>query len=234
MANRKKININKEYFRDRCDEVNLFDETISKDVHKVIEDLRDTLIAHKELIALSAPQIASKYRIFCMKFAGNDVRTFINPLIIERKGVKLNQEQQIGFSEFDNNTYFTFRSAELTAGYQTPTGKVETNKFTNEACVVFEQMVNLLDGVFVSDFGLLKEDGFDDLSEEDKKEIFTMYAQSLKARSEQAEEELKNDKEFAQLDKLTKFYTQYSLGNVEIATLTEEEKEQIKKNLESK
>ena len=234
MANRKKLNINKEYFRDRCDEVNLFDEEQAKEVHKVIEDLRDTLLAKKDLVALAAPQIASKFRIFCMKFKGNDIRTFINPLILERKGVKLNQEQQIGFSEFERDTYFTFRCRELTAGYQTPTGRVETNKFTDEACVVFEQMVQLLDGVFVSDFGLIKEEGFDALSEEEKKEIFTMYAQSLKARSEQVDEEIKNDKSLAQVDKLTKFYTEYSLGNVEIATLSDEEKEQIRKNLASK
>lgn len=234
MANRKKLNINKDYFRERCDEVNVFDETIAKDVQKVITDLRDTLIAHKDLVALAAPQIASRYRIFCMKFKGNDVRTFINPLIMERKGTRLNQEQQIGFGSFDNKTYFTFRCAELTAGYQTPTGKVETNRFTNEACVVFEQMVQLLDGVFVSDFGLEKLDGFDDLSEEQKKEIFIEYANYLTMRSEQATKELEENKELSQLDKLTKFYTQYSLGNVEIATLTEEEKEQIKKNRESK
>ena len=187
MANRKKLNLNKEYFRERCDEVNVFDESISKDVHKVITDLRDTLIAHKDLVALAAPQIASRYRIFCMKFKGNDVRTFINPLILERKGTKLNQEQQIGIGSFDNKTYFTFRSAELTAGYQTPTGRVETNRFTDEACVVFEQMVQLLDGVFVSDFGLEKLDGFDDLSEEERKEILTQYAQYLTQKSAQAE-----------------------------------------------
>ena len=227
MANRKKLNINKEYFRERCDEVNLFDESIKKDVAKIIEDLRDTLRTHKDLVALSAPQIASRYRIFCMKFAGNDIRTFINPLILERKGMKINQEQQIGFGTFDNNTYFTFRAAEITAGYQTPTGRVETNKFTNEAAVVFEQMLQLLDGVFVGDFGLIKLDGFDDLSDDDKKEIFTQYAESLKQKGAKAEEEINNDKELAQLNKLTKFYTEYSLGNVELATLTEEEKAQI-------
>ena len=232
--NRKKLNTNKEYFRDRCDEVNVFDDAIKEDVQRVIEDLRDTLRANKNLVALSAPQIASKYRIFCMKFAGNDIRTFINPLIIERKGVKINQEQQIGFNEFDKTTYFTFRNMELTAGYQTPTGRVETNKFTGDACAVFEQMLQLLDGVFISDFGLEKLDGFDDLSEDEKKEIFLAYAQTLKEKGDRAEEELKNNKELAQLDKLTKFYTEYALGNVEIAELTEEEKEQIRNNIKTK
>ena len=232
--NRKKLNINKEYFRERCDEVNLFDESIKKDVAKVIEDLRDTLRTHKDLVALAAPQIASRYRIFCMKFAGNDIRTFINPLIMERKGVKLSQEQQIGFDTFDNDTYFTFRCEELTAGYQTPTGRVESNKFTGNASVVFEQMVQLLDGVFVSDFGLIKLEGFDDLSEEEKREIFTQYAESLKEKENVAKEELKSDEELAQLNKLTKFYTEYSLGNVEVATLSEEEKAQIIANKEKR
>ena len=231
---RKKLNINREYFRERCDEVNLFDKTIKKDVAKVIEDLRDTLRHHKDLVALAAPQIASRYRIFCMKFAHNDIRTFINPLILERRGMKINQEQQIGFGTFDNDTYFTFRSAEISAGYQTPTGAVESNKFTGTASVVFEQMIQLLDGVFVSDFGLPKLDGFDDLSDDEKKEIFNDYANSLKQRSEQSEKELEENPELAQLNKLTKFYTEYSLGNVEIATLSDEEKAQILKNIEKR
>ena len=95
-------------------------------------------------------------------------------------------------------------------------------------------MVQLLDGVFISDFGLIKLDGFDDLSEDEKKDIFTQYASTLKKRGEQAEEDLKNDENLAQLDKLTKFYTDYSLGKVEIATLSEEEKEQIIKNKEKR
>lgn len=231
---RKKLNINREYFRERCDEVNIFDKNTRKDVQKTIEDLRDTLRHHKDLVALAAPQIAKRYRIFCMKFAGNDIRTFINPLILERKGMRINQEQQIGFGTFDNDTYFTFRSAEITAGYQTPTGRVESNKFTNEACVVFEQMMQLLDGVFVSDFGLIKLEGFDDLSEDEKKEIFNDYANLLQQKSEQSEQELKEDKSLAQLNKLTKFYTEYSLGNVEIATLSEEEKAQIVANREKR
>ena len=55
----------------------------------------------------------------------------------------------------------------------------------------------------------------------------------LTQRSKEAEEEIKTNQSLAQLDKLTRFYTEYSLGNVEIATLTDAEKEQIKENIES-
>lgn len=235
MAKRKKLNTNREYYRkDRCDEIDVFDVATKKDVQKVIQDLKDTLISNKSIVALAAPQIASRYRIFCMKFAGNDIRTFVNPLIIERKGVQLAQEQQIGFDELDNDTYLTFRSAEILAGYQTPTGRVETNKFTGNACVVFEQMIQLLDGIFVSDFGLIKLPGFDDLPEEDRKQIIKEYAEHLAQMSGDADKAIEEDKTTAQISKLSNFFKEYTLGNVEIATLTDEEKAQIKANQEAR
>lgn len=232
MAKRKRLNMNKDYFRERSTEVNLFDSEDRKRIDKIIEDLRDTLRGHKELIALAAPQIASRDRIFCMKFAGNDIRTFINPLVISRKEPIMNTEKQIGFNDYE--VYFVPRFKEITAGYQTPTGRVESNVFTDEAASVFEQMIQLLDGVFISDYGLEKLDGFDELSKEEKKEIFTLYAKSLKTQQEDLENDFKSDETLKNLDSLVKFYTDVMLGKVELLTPTEEDKEKYKSNLKKK
>lgn len=233
MARRKKINMNREYFRERCTEVDLFNAEDRKRIDKIIEDLRDTLRGNKELVALSAPQIASRDRIFCMKFAGNDIRTFINPLIISRKESHLNEEKQIGFGDYNNEIYFVPRFRELVVGYQTPTGKVESTVLTNEASCVFEQMIQLLDGVFISDFGLLKLEGFDDLSKEEKTEIFKMYAEYLKGQQEELNKEFEEDEALKNLNDLTRFYTDVALGKVELLTPTEEDEAKVIKKEET-
>ena len=230
MGVRKKLNTNRKYFRVRCNEINPFSKEDAERLGKLVEDLRDTLRHHKDLIALSAPQIASRDRVFCMKFAGDDIRTFINPLIIDRKGPHLSQEKQIGFEDCGNEVYFVPRYKEITAGYQTPTGRVESNVFRDESAAVFEQMVQLLDGLFISDFGLIKLDGWDGLTEEERKEIIGEYAKSLQGMNKDMEEYRKTDEGAKAQDKLTKFYTDVMLGNVEVLPLTEEEREKMRKD----
>lgn len=222
-----KLNLNREFYRTRCDEVNIFDAKDRKRIEKVIESLRDYLRKHKDLVAISAPQLAHRDRIFCIKFEGNDIRTFINPLVMERKDMHLNEEKQLGFGEFDNDTYFVPRYSEITAGYQTPTGRVESNVFKGQASAIFEQMNQLLDGVFISDFGLIKLDGFDDLPEEEKKEIFSMYAKSILDNKHMIDKSLEENPESKELDKMTKYYTDLLLGKVEVLDMTEEEKQKI-------
>lgn len=230
MSKKRKINLNKDFYRIRCDEINLFEDDIKGAISNAIEALKDHLRNHSKLIAISAPQLGYRYRIFCMKFDGNDIRTFINPLIISRKELYLNEEKQIGFE--DDDIYFVPRYKEVTAGYQTPTGRVESNIFQNEAGAVFEQMIQLLDGIFISDFGLIKLDGFDEASEDEKREIFKMYAQSLLNENQIMQEHIKENKTLSQIDTLTKFYTELTLGNIELVDMTEEDKEQIRNNLE--
>ena len=225
-----KLNINREYFRERSDEINLFNADEKKEAEKIIEKLREYLRNHPGLVALSAPQIGYRYRIFCMKFQGNDIRTFINPLVIARKEIFFNEEIQIGFDDLNKETYFVPRYREITAGYQTPTGKVESNVFKDMSSAVFEQMVHLLDGVFISDFGLIKLDGFDTLTEEDKKMIFDIYMQNTLNNKESIEKIISENVDDEQIDKMTKYYTDALTGKIEILTMTEEEKKQYLEN----
>ena len=226
MAKRKGLNQNREYYRTRCDEVNPFDESLADEVNAVIERLRKELRNRPKLQALCAPQVGSRYRIVCMRFEGNDIRTLINPMVIERKELFVDVESQIGFD--DRTQYFIPRYRELMVGYQTPMGKVESNVFRDDTSTVFEQMLQLLDGVFVSDIGLEKLDGFDELPEEEKDSIIRGYLQTILGMNGVMEDFIETDEAMQRQVKMTKFYTDVMLGKVEVLPMTDEEKELLR------
>ena len=138
--------------RDRADEVQLGNPKYMDQINTVIQDLKDTLRANKDLVALSAPQIGENMRIFCIKFARGDIRAFINPLIITRKGIHLSRETQIGYN---GPEYIVPRHNDINAAYQTPVGAKEVNSFLGTVGEVFQQMIEVMDGVLIEDYGLI-------------------------------------------------------------------------------
>ena len=126
---------------ERCDEVNVFEAR--EHVTHVINDLKDTLRANQELMALSAPQIGVKERIFCIRFSDGDIKAFINPMITKIQGKFLMIEKD----GCDGKEYMMQRPDRVMVGYQTAQGKAETDKtLNNPLSAIFEHMVDVLDG----------------------------------------------------------------------------------------
>lgn len=126
---------------ERCDEVNVFEA--HEHVTHVINDLKDTLRANQELMALSAPQIGVKERIFCIRFSDGDIKAFINPMITKIQGKFLMIEKDV----CDGKEYMMQRPDRVMVGYQTAQGKAETDKtLNNPLSAIFEHMVDVLDG----------------------------------------------------------------------------------------
>lgn len=74
-----------EKLRERCDEINAASVFQNGTVKNIAKDLKKTIVKYKDLVALSAPQLGYKYRIFCMRFKDGSIRTFVNPLIVTRE-----------------------------------------------------------------------------------------------------------------------------------------------------
>lgn len=126
---------------DRSDEVNVAGNPAH--VTSVVNDLKDTLRDNDGLIALAAPQIGVKERIFCIRFSDGEIKSFINPMITKIQGKFLMIEKDV----VDGREYMVQRPERVMVGYQTPTGKAETDKtLNNPLSAVFEHMVDVLDG----------------------------------------------------------------------------------------
>lgn len=222
------INKDKDFLRDRSDEIalNIFEKPR---VVGLINDLKDTLKANKDLVALAAPQLGHKERIFAIKFADGDIRAFINPAIVRTEGVHLSRETPIGIS---NEEYIVPRSDDVYATYQTPdmTDNCDMNKFSGAVAEVFQQMNDLLNGILLEDIGLIVLPEWDKASEEEKQEIIDMYLKNLEKRKELAEENINKNPESKDMNKAIEFMTKLQLGEIETMPFTEEELKEIREN----
>lgn len=192
----------------------------------IVTDLKQTLKANENLIALSAPAIGEQRRIFCIRFK-EEIKTFINPVITEAKGLELNRET---CSSIPGKTYLVPRNNDLTVVYQKPMGKVETRQFIGQAAFVFQHEVQHLDGLTIADIGLEIDEEFDNATEEDKQEIIKMYLDSLDIKYNDVQKEINNDKELKQISDAIDFMTSVYKGETKIEGYNDKEDKNVNKD----
>lgn len=203
--------------RGRCDEIDLGGDPVFSAT--LVASLKKSLSESDEA-ATAAPLEGGKARVFCVKFAGGDIRAFINPMVVGRSGVVMSDEHQIGVSA---KRWIAPRFRDVDLAYQTPAGKSEVGTFKGAAALVIQQMVDLLDGILLEDFALEVLDGWDNLPSEDRKAVFKAYLDSLAKRQEAAEETVGEDPEAKAVDGEIRFVKAYYEGKVETMPLTPEE-----------
>lgn len=213
---------------DRVDEAILSDEAT---LNKTIQDLKDVLYAHKDLVCLSAPQIGVKARIFCIKFSNGDIRTFINPMITHSEGLHLSRESS---ASIPDKQFIVPRNNEIQATYQTPVGKIESNLFQGAVAEVFQQMEQSLNGVMLSDYGLEIVEGWDEATQEERDQVIEMYLNSLKERGLALNEEIQNTPNLKEISDAVDFMVSVSKGETKlehVKTKEETQKEHQIQNL---
>lgn len=187
---------------ERSDEAVLADE---EKINQTIKWLKDILYHHEDLVALSAPQIGVNMRLFCIKFADGDIRTFANPLIVKTNNLHLSRESSISIP---GKEFIIPRYNEIEAVYQTPVGKIEQNLFKDAVSDVFQQMVQLLDGITLETLGLELVEDWDSYPEEERQQVIDMYLESLQKRNEFLQEEIKGNPELKQINDAIDFMTE--------------------------
>lgn len=197
----------KSKLNDRADETILADEG---SLNETISEIKEILYANDELVALSAPMIGVNKRLFCIKFNGGDIRTFINPMVIKFSGLHLSIENNASIE----GEYMIPRYDEIEATYQTPTGVIESNAFKSYPGEVFQQMVYTLDGVYIDDFGLEIVPEFYDATDEVKQEIVNMYIDSLKQSKKDIDDEIESNDDLKKISSAIDFMTGVATGKV--------------------
>lgn len=212
---------------DRADEIDI--KTENALMREIILELKE-IIRDKNLTSLSAPQIGYNKRIFCINFKG-DIRTFINPVTIEVKGLTLSKET---CSSIPDKTYIRPRNTEISIIYQTPLGKTETVKMVGKAAEVVQHEIDHLDGLLLSDIGLEIDDDFDKLTDEEKEELLKTYMDSLDIKQKEVHKEIDENPELKKIDDGIKFMEAVATNKVqlEVTPVTDEQNQQIKDKLE--
>ena len=227
MGRHKTIITDLEKLSTRADECILQDE---ENLNQTIKWIKDILYSKKDLVSLAAPQIGVNARLFCIKFDGGDIRTFINPMIKSSKGLHLSRESCISIP---NKEYIVPRNDEIEVVYQTPIAKIEENIMRDAVGEVFQQMCQLLDGLLISDFGLEIVDEWDSATEEERQEVINAYLDGLKLSSDGLNKAIDQDEDAKKLKNAIDYLEQVQEGKVELYKeephLNREQRRQLEK-----
>lgn len=213
----------------RSDEVDVKKDNES--VRETIVELKETLRAHKDGVGLAAPQIGKKQRIFVINFNG-DIKTFINPIITQVKGMALNRE---GCLSLPGKEYIIPRFNEINVMYQTPLAKIEERKFLGLAAYIFQHELDHLEGIILSDMGLEVDSEFDNATEEEKAQILHRHLESLDLKKKDLDKEIEENPELKKTKDAIDFMTKVQKGEVkvEFEKVDEETSKKIDEKLKS-
>lgn len=194
--------------------------TQSKEMREIVKALKDTMRANN-LTSLSAPAIGYNRRIFCIDFKDSEIKTFINPIIVQAKGMQLSVEK---CSSIPGKEYMRPRNNDLMIIYQRPTGQVENRQILGMAAIVFQHEIDHLDGLLISDVGIQIDQDFHDATDEEREEIISAYLDALDIKRTDVNTEIENNEELKQISDAAKFMESVYKGETQI------EKEPIEEN----
>lgn len=179
-----------------------------KESEEIMSKLKETFEENPNVKALAAPQIGINKRIFGIKYADDTIKFFINP-VITKKGEAAPTFDYC--ASMPGKEILILRPAEITAVYTNNEFQYEENKFLKGVSAVFDQMVQLLDGITPDELGLVSDTAtdspFEDLTPEERAEAFEILKKYIKVKTDaklkevqaQIEENPELDKQFRQL-----------------------------------
>lgn len=179
-------------------------------VSKVLVELKNELDSNEELVALSAPQLGYNLRIFALKFS-DEIRFFINPLYVKREDLQVSKEH------WGKKNYLIPRFKKVEIIYMRENGVLAQLTFTEYTSCLIQQMIDILEGLQVSDYGLKLDKDFDSASEEEQTQIVDMYLESLCEIKGILREEIENDPTLHDRQKTLDFLTSVAKGETKIA-----------------
>lgn len=195
---------------ERAVEISL--KTENKEAREIISEIKKVM-RQKGLTSLSAPALGYKKRIFCIDFKDKEIKTFINPIITNAKGLQLSREI---CSSIPGKEFIRPRNNEIEVMYQTPLGKAQSRKLIGLAAIVYQHEMDHLDGLLLSDVGLEIDELYDKASDEEKQEVIEAYLDSLDLKQKDLQAEIQEDKELKQIDDATKFMTSVYKGETKL------------------
>ena len=195
----------------RCQEIDLQKEL--KESREIISQLKSTIRKRDDVVSLSAPAIGFNKRIFCIDYSDNEIKTYINPVVMNATGLQLSREV---CSSIPGKEFIRPRNKKVDIIYQKPTGEINTKSFSGVAACVIQHELDHLDGVNLYDIGLEIESDFDSATDEEKQEIIDMYLDSFDMKRSNIEQEIKDDPELSVISERLKFTEALARGDIQL------------------
>lgn len=198
---------------DRAEEINL--EKDFKLAQKIISDLGSYMIKNN-VGALAAPQIGYPYRIFCVMYKTKkktDIKAYINPVIKTTSGFILIRQkcENIPGKEFIHPRYTKIGLSFLDIDKES-----KGFDFVGQTAFAMEQMMDILDGVFIDEIGLEIDHLFDEASESEKNQLLAAYMNQLQQYRLQLNREIDSTPELKQLKDAVDYMQAVKEGRVQV------------------
>lgn len=194
-------------------------DTDKKRISEVVEKLKYR-ISKDNLIAISAPQIGEKVRIFCIRFTTKQngktfdkVHTFVNPVIVGMKGFVLDREKDISLPDRE---FIIARNNDINVMFQTEKGESVEHKFSGKIAAFIQLMVDHLDGILLTDMGLEIDHLFDEATEEERNELLKAYTEWITVYQEKLTKDIAEDKELSSMSDAIKFIQSVRSGETNL------------------
>ena len=199
----------------RAQEINR--EKDGKLLREITANIKKTM-RKNGLTSLSAPGIGYNKRVFCIDFSDQEIKTFINPVITNAEGLQLAKEI---CSSIPGKEYIRPRNTTVDIIYETPTGKIKTNRFSDIAAFVIQHEIDHLECVTLEDIALEIESDFEEATQDERNEIINMYLDSLDLRQKDLDTEIESDDELKVVSERLKFTEALAKGEITFDKLDE-------------
>lgn len=209
------LNLNELNSLGRAQEINR--EKDGKLLREITANIKKTM-RKNGLTSLSAPGIGYNKRVFCIDFSDQEIKTFINPVITNAEGLQLAKEI---CSSIPGKEYIRPRNTTVDIIYETPTGKIKTNRFSDVAAFVIQHEIDHLECVTLEDIGLEIESDFEEATQDERNEIINMYLDSLDLRQKDLDTEIESDGELKVVSERLKFTEALAKGEITFDKLDE-------------
>lgn len=208
-------------FSDRVDEIT--SATSYETIKHCVSTLKKVLYDNPDFPAICAPQIGNSLRLFVVRTAKSEsdrFKVFLNPMIVSSEGLHMSRESNLSIP---NKQYLIPRKNKLHVAYQTIDGHVESETYLGAYAEVVQQMIEMLDGITLADYGLDLDDAggpaaFDKATKKSKAELIALYLDSLKSFSDELAVDIENNPELKTLNDAINFHTKVLTGEIEIIT----------------
>ena len=182
----------------------------------IINEIKQVMEADKSILALSAPQIGIKKRVFCIRFQ-DTIKAFVNPIITKKANFKISHE---ACASMPNKEIVIIRPEELTVVYYNDDIKYEENKMLGMAARLFDQQTQFFDGVTPAEIGLVsdvnKDGSLADATEDELKEIYMFYKKFIEVKAEAAKKTIEADATLSTQYKHLRFTEDVITGKAQI------------------
>lgn len=183
---------------------------------EVVAAIKEVMEKKPEILALSAPQIGIKKRVFCIRFQ-DTLKAFVNPIITKKADFKISHET---CASMPNKEIVVFRPEDITVVYYNDEIKYEENKMLGLAARLFDQQTQFFDGVTPADLGLVSDVNEDgtllDCTEDELKEIYEFYKKYIAAKTENATRIIAEDEQLSKQYKQLKFTEDVITGKTQV------------------